>query len=68
MPPSIHVGDIFDNTTELMIATVSPPKAVLKVREKSISFCKLLQSLKNDFLSGLDEKMQKADWMIAGGM
>lgn len=47
------VGDVVDNTTKLVAASMPPPKAKLKIREKNISFSKVFQSLEDDFFSVL---------------
>lgn len=61
MPASIlAVGDVLENTT-----SEPPTEAVLNVREKTVSFCKLLQSLDHVFISDLFERRKTANWSIA---
>lgn len=58
---------MFSVITKLMIATVLPSEAMLKVREKVVVFCKLLLYLENDFLSDFAEGGKKTDCVIPGG-
>lgn len=64
---SIHVvGDVLGNTTKLVDAAVPPTEVMLKIREKIISFSKLLQSSEHKFCSNLTERWRKANLLIAG--
>lgn len=57
-------GAVLDNTTHLMAVAMPSPEAMWRIREKTISFSKLLQFLEDDFLSDLNERWKKADSLI----
>lgn len=68
MPPSIQiVDDVLDNAMKLMIVTIPPPRAVLKVREKTVNFCECLRFFEDDGLNDFAETKKKTDWTIGGG-
>lgn len=67
--PAIHVvGDVLDNTAQLISETVPPSDTLLEVEEKIVSFGKVPQSLEDDFLNNLAEGVEDADWAITGNL
>lgn len=55
--PAVQVvGDILDNSAQLVSAAMSSPEAELEVREKTVGFGEFFQFLKNDYLSDFAEK------------